>query len=76
MILCQVCSRLEPSKVLSGLENVGFVVVKADDETRFVAADRLNAEPERHVLVCRGQVAHTIVGSKVPVDAAVVAVVD
>lgn len=76
MILCQVCSRLEPSKVAEGLEKAGFVVLKADDETRFVAVDRLGAKPESHVLVCRGQAAHAVMGGKAPVDAATVAIVD
>lgn len=75
MILCKVCSRLEVQALAPGLKDVGFAVLKADDDTRFVAADRLNAPPESHVLVCRGEAAHALLGAKAPVDAAVVAII-
>lgn len=75
MILCKVCSRLEAETVIPGLKDVDFAVLKADDDTRFVAADPLNAPPESHVLVCRGEAAHAMLGAKAPVDAAVIAII-
>ncbi len=75
MILCKVCSRLEPGAMIPEIKDVGFAVLKADDEIRFVAADRLNAPPESHVLVCRGEAAQSALGVKAPIDAAVIAII-
>lgn len=75
MILCKVTGILDCGKKFAQLEGITLVQVRKQDGTVLAAADPLGVKTGDRVVICQGETVCCVAGHKVPLDAAVIAVV-
>jgi ethanolamine utilization protein EutN len=75
MLVGVVEDSLWATKKCEGLTGQAFLVVQAG-EMRLICADCVGAGPGEQVLIAQGGAARVAAGAQVPVDAAIVGIVD
>ena len=75
MLLGTVVGNVWCTKKAEALTGQAFLLVEAAGET-LACADGVGAGPGDQVLVVRGSAARTALGERIPVDAAIVGIVD
>ncbi len=75
MLVGVVEDHLWATKKCAGLAGQTFLLVQSG-ETRLVCADCVGAGPGERVLVATGGAARTAAGSDLPIDAAIVGIID
>ena len=75
MLIGTVENNVWATKKAAGLTGQAFLIVKAGEKT-LVCADCVGAGPGERVLVAQGGAARVAAGLSVPVDAAVVGILD
>lgn len=77
MLLASVIGTVVATRKMEALTGVKLLILQTDEGKKLVAADRLGAGAGDKVLVALGSTAqYTLVGSNIPLDAAVVGIVD
>ncbi|MDR1637671.1 MAG: EutN/CcmL family microcompartment protein [Treponema sp.] len=78
MQICKVIGHIWSTKKETSLEGLKFMVVREKDSTGspFVAADLVGAGEGEEVLVVSGSTARYAVRNNVPIDAAIVGIID
>ena len=80
MLLCKVTGSLISTRKNEKLKGCKFLIVEPLEDSIetgiFIVADNIGAGTGEKVLVTRGSAARLVIGESIPIDAAVIGIVD